>query len=160
CINMDIPERQGSGFVGHHAPNFIDFNDSWSQIINLEAGPDGAVYMIDWYDKNQCHHNDPNGHDRTNGRIFKIAYGDTKWAPVDLQKKTDDELIALALQRPGWSSRHARRILQERAPTSAALRKKVVDSVPDEPPGYDPDKKLRWLWLAHVTGGPGEGMLQ
>src|ERR1051326_4164901 len=47
CINMDIPERQGSGFVGHHAPNFIDFNDSWSQIINLEAGPDGAVYMID-----------------------------------------------------------------------------------------------------------------
>ena len=46
CINMDVPERQGSGFVGHHGPNLIDFNDSWSQIINLEAGPDGAVYMI------------------------------------------------------------------------------------------------------------------
>jgi putative membrane-bound dehydrogenase-like protein len=160
CINMDVPERQGSGFVGHHAPNFIDFNDSWSQIINLEAGPDGAVYMIDWYDKNQCHHNDPNGHDRTNGRIFKIAYGNTKWAPVDLQKKTDDELIALAIDRPGWASRHARRILQERAPTSATLRKKVVDSVPDEPPGFNPDKKLRWLWLTHVTGGSGEGTLQ
>src|SRR5215471_9845439 len=98
CINMDVPERQGSGFVGHHAPNFIEFNDVWSQIINLEEGPDGAVYMIDWYDKNQCHHNDPNGHDRTNGRIFKIAYGETKWAPVDLQKKSDDELIALAME--------------------------------------------------------------
>jgi len=51
CLNMDIPERQGSGFVGHHAPNFINFNDSWSQIINLQEGPDGSVYMIDWYDK-------------------------------------------------------------------------------------------------------------
>ena len=29
--------------------------------------------MIDWYDKNQCHHNDVNGHDRTNGRIFKVS---------------------------------------------------------------------------------------
>src|SRR6266481_258215 len=104
CINMDIPERKGSGFVGHHAPNFIDFNDSWSQIINLEVGPDGAVYMIDWYDKNQCHHTDPNGHDRTNGRIFKIAYGETKWAPVNLAKKTDADLIDLSINRADWSA--------------------------------------------------------
>src|SRR6267142_2092471 len=127
CINMDIPERQGSGFVGHHAPNFIDFNDSWSQIINLEAGPDGAVYMIDWYDKNQCHHTDPNGHDRSNGRIFKIAYGETKSSPVDLAKKTDEELIDLAINRGDWFSRHARRILQERAANNPALGRKVFD---------------------------------
>ena len=35
CINMDVLEPKGSGFVGHHAPNFINFNDTWSQIINL-----------------------------------------------------------------------------------------------------------------------------
>ncbi len=160
CINMDIPERQGSGFVGHHAPNFIDFNDSWSQIINLEAGSDGAVYMIDWYDKNQCHHTDPNGHDRTNGRIFKIAYGTTKWAPVDLQKKSDDQLIALAINNGGWSSRHARRILQERAASGDDLHKKIGASTPAEPAAYDPNKKLRWLWLAHVTGADDEATLK
>lgn len=160
CINMDIPERQGSGFVGHHAPNFIDFNDSWSQIINLEAGPDGAVYMIDWYDKNQCHHTDPNGHDRTNGRIFKIAYGQTKWAPVDLQKNSDDQLIALAVNNGGWASRHARRILQERAAGGDDLHKKIRASAPAEPAGYDPNKKLRWLWLAHVTGADDEATLK
>ena len=40
--------------------------------------------MIDWYDKNQCHHNDVNAHDRTNGRVFKVSYGDTKASPQDL----------------------------------------------------------------------------
>ena len=153
CINMDVPERNGSGFIGHHAPNFINFNDSWSQIINLETGPDGAVYMIDWYDKNQCHHNDPNGHDRTNGRIFKIGYGDTKWKAVDLQKKSDDELIELALGKETWSARHARRILQERALINPSLGGRVFARLPGEGSGYDPERKLRWLWTLHLTGG-------
>ena len=34
--------------------------------------------MIDWYDTNPCHHREPNGHDRTNGRIFKISYENAK----------------------------------------------------------------------------------
>ena len=50
CINEDLPERKGSGFVGHHHPNFIDFNDSWSQILNLQYDQNGSVFMIDWYD--------------------------------------------------------------------------------------------------------------
>ncbi|MGI8967025.1 MAG: PVC-type heme-binding CxxCH protein, partial [Limisphaerales bacterium] len=114
CINEDILERKGSGFVGHHAPNPINFNDSWSQIINLQTGPDGAVYMIDWYDKNQCHHNDANGHDRSNGRIFRISYGETKFQKFDLQKKTNEELVKLVPLKNEWLSRHARKILQER----------------------------------------------
>ncbi len=56
----------------------------WSQIISIKYGPDGDVFLIDWYDKNQCHHNDANGHDRTNGRIFKVSYGETKASPQDL----------------------------------------------------------------------------
>lgn len=154
CINEDVLERKGSGFVGHHAPNFINFNDTWSQIINLETGPEGAVYMIDWYDKNQCHHNDPKGHDKTNGRIFRISYGDPKFERVDLQKKSDDELIQLAINDHDWFSRHARRILQERAAYGdhpKEIQTKVLNALPAEPPGYDPQKKLRWLWTAHVT---------
>ena len=85
-INRDILKPSGSGFVGSHAPDFLLANDLWSQIISLKYGPDGSVFMIDWYDKNQCHHNDVNGHDRTNGRIFKISFGDTKAVAQDLQK--------------------------------------------------------------------------
>ncbi len=113
-INMDMPEAKGSGLVGHHGADFINFNDSWSQIINLQYDQDGSVFMIDWYDKNQCHNNNPEIHDRTNGRIFKIVYGDTKMTKVDLQKLSDEELVKLLLNKNEWYVRHARRILQER----------------------------------------------
>ncbi len=151
-INMDIPERAGSGFVGRHGPDFLNFNDKWSQVLNLLPGPDGSVYMIDWYDKNECHHNDPNGHDRSNGRIFKISYGEPQFEKVDLQKKTDDDLIRLAIDRNDWWGRHARRVLQERAQGDSALRQKISQSIPAESPGYDPRKKLRWLWTSHTSG--------
>ena len=48
-INMDVLEPQGSGYVGHHGADFILFNDSWSQIVNLQSDQDGSCFLIDWY---------------------------------------------------------------------------------------------------------------
>jgi putative membrane-bound dehydrogenase-like protein len=114
CINMDVLERKGSGFVGRHGPNPIKFNDVWSQIVNFQEGPDGAVYFIDWYDKNQCHSNDANQHDRNNGRIFKVSYGQPKLVKVGLQRLNDEQLVQSLLEKNAWHARHAQRILQER----------------------------------------------
>ncbi len=149
CLNMDVLERSGSGFVGRHAPNPILFNDKWSQIVNFMEGPDGGVYLIDWYDKNQCHSNDEKQHDRSNGRIFKITHGQPPFAKVDLQKLKDEELIGLAIDRNDWSGQHARRVLQERAPANPQLAIKVTDRMPVS----GGTKQLRWLWTQHVTGG-------
>jgi putative membrane-bound dehydrogenase-like protein len=113
CLNMDVLERKGSGFVGRHAPDPIKFNDAWSQIVNFQEGPDGAVYFIDWYDKNQCHSNDANQHDRSNGRIFKISYGEPKFEKVDLQKLSQEELFVNLFNDNVWHFRHSLRILLE-----------------------------------------------
>jgi len=113
-LNMDIPERSGSGYVGHHGKDFLNFNDTWSQTLNQLYDQDGSVYTIDWYDKNQCHNPREDGHDRSNGRIYKIVYDNRKTTKVDLQKLGDGELVKLALSKNEWMSRHARRILQER----------------------------------------------
>ncbi len=114
-INMDVPVRAGSGFVGKHGADFINFNDRSSQILNLMADQDGSVFMIDWYDKQQCHdQRNPDVHDRSNGRIFKITYGNTKTTKVDLQKSSDDQLIGYLSNKNAWLARHAQRILQER----------------------------------------------
>jgi putative membrane-bound dehydrogenase-like protein len=111
-INMDVPERKGSGFVGKHGADFANFNDKWSQVL----------YMIDWYDKQQCHNQrDPNIHDRSNGRIFKISYGDTKTTKVDLQKASDEQLVGYLSHKNAWYAKHSQRILQERF--KAAVRK-------------------------------------
>jgi putative membrane-bound dehydrogenase-like protein len=73
-INQDRLAVRGSGYVGDGAPDFLLAQDRWSQVINLRYGPDGQVYLIDWYDQNQCHRREVDVHDRSNGRIFKVVY--------------------------------------------------------------------------------------
>ncbi|MCW5556055.1 MAG: DUF1080 domain-containing protein [Verrucomicrobiae bacterium] len=150
CINMDTPERRGSGFVGRHNPNPIEFNDKWSQVINFLPGPDGSVYFIDWYDKNECHSNDANHHDRSNGRIFRVSYGEPKFQPVNLATQSDEALIQFTIERGDWFGRHARRLLQERAQKGSQLSQKVLAR---NPGGANALKQLRWLWALHLTGG-------
>lgn len=148
-LNVDQIERSGSGFVGDRAPDFLLANDSWSQLMNFRYGPDGQVYMIDWYDKNACHHPKYTVHDRTNGRIFKITYGETEPVEVDLQQLSSKELVDLQLHQNDWYVRHARRILQERGPDDevhAALAEIAFENP-------DVTRQLRGLWALHVTGG-------
>jgi putative membrane-bound dehydrogenase-like protein len=149
-INRDILKPNGSGFVGSHAPDFLMANDTWSQIVHLEYGPDGGVYMIDWYDKNQCHHNEVNAHDRTNGRIFKVSYGGARKPPIDLAKLSGEDLVRMLATGDEWHARHARRILQERGPSD-----RVVETLRSI--SRDHDRKstvqLRVLWALHAVGG-------
>ncbi len=148
-INMDTFTPKGSGFVGGHGPDFLLANDTWSQILNLKYGPDGQVYMIDWYDGQQCHLTDPNRHDRSNGRIFKVTYGEPKHVQVDLKSLGDLELVKLQLHANEWYVRQSRRVLQERGPkpeVHAALRGIAFDH-------DDATRRLRGLWTLYVTGG-------
>jgi putative membrane-bound dehydrogenase-like protein len=88
-INQDLLEADGSGYIGNAAPDFIKTNDLWSQILYLRYGPDGQAYMIDWYDNNQCHHGNVAGHDRSNGRIFKVSYVGMGGSPVPGREKPE-----------------------------------------------------------------------
>ena len=159
-LNMDIPERQGSGYVGRHGKDFINFNDTWSQTLNQLYDQDGSVYVIDWYDKNQCHHTREDGHDRSNGRIYKIVYNDQKTTKVNLQGLTDAELVKLVPSKNEWMSRHARRILQERSEkpqTSREGRMKLIAELKNlEDVFQNADTtsgRLKALWALH--GCPG-----
>ena len=85
-LNTDILKRDGSGFVGSHGPDFLLTGDLASQILNIRYGPDGNAYFIDWYDTNACHHNNVEGHDRSNGRIYKVSTATAQHTPVDLKQ--------------------------------------------------------------------------
>jgi len=41
--------------------------------VDLREGPDGTLFMIDWYDLNQCHNPRREAHDYTTGRIFRLG---------------------------------------------------------------------------------------
>ena len=152
-LNVDRLTTSGSGYSGDAAPDFLKANDLWSQILYLRYGPDGQVYLIDWYDRNQCHHGNWAGHDRTNGRIFKISYKNAKPVHVDLAKKSDRELVELQLHKNDWYVRQARRLLHERA-TGGKLDAKVRPVLTEMAFKHaDVTRRLRGLWALHVTGG-------
>ncbi len=168
-INMDTLEAQGSGFVGRHGADFLEFNDPWSQVVNLQYDQDGSVFMIDWYDQEQCHLNDPEVPDRGNGRIFKVVYGDTPTTRPDVQAQSDAALVQALARRHEWHVRHARRVLQERA-ASGRLAPETVPALrallglggplPAEVPQdggmharTSTEARLRVLWALHVVGG-------
>jgi len=148
-LNMDIPERRGSGFVGRHGADFVNFNDRWSQVLNMIYDQDGSVYIVDWYDKNQCHHGNEAGHDRSNGRIFKLIYNNQPSTPINLAQRSSGELLQLLGHKNEFYARQARRILQERGPsaeTHAALRAMI-------PAEGGETRQLHALWALHATGG-------
>ena len=114
-INTDILKRNGSTYIGSHGEDFLVANDPNFRAIQLRTGPDGSIYMTDWYDPQICHNPDPNIWDRGTGRIYKISYRGTKTVTgVDVSKKSDQELVELLLHKNEWFVRHAQRLLQER----------------------------------------------
>ncbi len=148
-INADNLERSGSGYTATHGPDFLLANDSWSQMLNFRYGPDGSVHVIDWYDKNQCHSPNPDVHDKTLGRIFKISHENDRQVQVNLQESTSEELVDLQRHENEWYVRHARRILQERGPDTA-VHTSLRDLLDNE---TDVTFQLRSLWALHVTDG-------
>ena len=147
--NTDRLERKGSGYTAAHGPDFLLSNDSWSQMINFRYGPDGGVHVIDWYDKNQCHSNNPDVHQKSLGRIFKITHENDRPVRVDLAKLPSERLVELQLHRNDWYVQHARRLLQERGP-DAAVHARLKQMLRDQ---TDVTRKLRALWALHVTKG-------
>ncbi|REA57391.1 dehydrogenase [Dyadobacter luteus] len=148
-LNIDQLTRKGSGYIATHQPDFLAMNDSWSQWLNMKYDPSGSVYAIDWYDKNQCHSPNPDVHDKTMGRIFKITHDNDKWVKVDLSKATDKELVAYQLHANEWYVRLARTILQQRG-ANKKVHKALWEILNSNP---DVTRKLRALWTLHVTGG-------
>ena len=154
-VNADHLMRRGSGYVGTHGKDFLLTNDAWSQWLNFRYGPSGSVFAIDWYDKNQCHSPNPEVHDKTLGRIFRISHAKDKFVQVDLSKATNMELVENQLNRNDWYVRQSRVILQQRGPNPEvhAALKKILNENPDV------TRKLRALWALHVTKGLSESDL-
>lgn len=155
-LNVDVLKAKGSGYVGSHAPDFLLTRDQASQILNMQYGPDGQVVFIDWYDMQACHRQEVEVHDRSNGRIYKIIYGDSKTAPIDLAAMTDFELAEYSLHHNDWFVRHSRRLLQERA-VQRAIQPTAIDRLQSIAREHsDVTRRLRALWALHGINAIGQ----
>lgn len=119
CINVDRIERNGSTYAGFGEDDFLTANDAWFMPVVQKTGPDGCLYVLDWYDRYHCYQDanrDPKGIDRLKGRLYRVRYKDTPRTPsnLDLAKETDDQLIEKLGDSNVWTRETAHRLLQER----------------------------------------------
>jgi putative heme-binding domain-containing protein len=97
CINSDELTRDGSTYLAKPRPDFLTANDAWFMPVAQKVGPDGCMYILDWYDRYHCYQDagrDPKGVDRLRGRLYRVVYKDYKAAGMfDLAKDKSDALI-------------------------------------------------------------------
>jgi putative membrane-bound dehydrogenase-like protein len=149
-INVDLPVESGSGYTAAHGKDLLLAADPWFTGVTLQSGPDGSVFVSDWSDTGECHHVENTRRDT--GRIYKISYGETRAAPVNLAGCNSDELGELHGHPNEWHVRHARRILHERSARGDDLTdaaEKLISLFRNQP---DVPGKLRALWTLFVIG--------
>jgi putative heme-binding domain-containing protein len=104
-VNHDKVEWHGSTPRGIEQPDFMSSDDPWFRPVDIELGPDGALYIADFYNKIIGHYEVPlthPGRDRHRGRIWRIVYKGTGPEPAappappraDFTAATVDELAA------------------------------------------------------------------
>ena len=111
-VHRDSLVYHGSTVQGRKEPDLITTDDPWFRPVDLRMGPDGALYIADFYNRIIGHYEVPLNHpgrDRHRGRIWRVVYrGPEGDAPLprtpDLSAASTDELID-QLSRPALSLR-------------------------------------------------------
>ena len=141
-------EAKGADFTAHNLKSFMASDDEWASPVVAEVGPDGALWVSDWYNYIIQHNPVPQGfkngkgnayetplRDKTHGRIYRVVHRDSKPTaqPARLDKASPDEMVA-ALKNDNllWRN-HAQRLLVERGQKDVvpALVKLVEDKSTD-----------------------------
>jgi putative heme-binding domain-containing protein len=153
CLNVDALHRNGSTYLGTPEPDLLTANDAWFMPVSQKIGPDGSLYVLDWYDRYHCYQDagrDPAGVDRTYGRLYRIRYKNSPPAGrFDLSRETDAQLIERLHSGNSYFRETAQRLLAER--NSAAARPDLEKLVLDDAAPHK--ARMSALWSL-VGAGP------
>jgi putative membrane-bound dehydrogenase-like protein len=138
--------RDGPRFRYQKLPDFVLSSDEMFRPVSIHFGPDGCLYVVDWYNKIISHNEVPRNHpdrDKKRGRIWRVKHREQKPLDVpDFTTLSGDELIAklggasTPQSHLAWQAIGDRR-MQELAPS---LKRLVND------PSQAPGKRISGLW--------------
>ena len=147
-VGTFVLDSDGADFKSHNTFNLLASNDEWTAPIMAEVGPDGFVWVIDWYNYIVQHNPTPVGfktgvgaayetprRDKEHGRIYRITYSGAKpYKPIDLSKASVPEIVATLANDNQFWRKQAQRLLVERQAKEAIpdLIKLASDQSVDE----------------------------
>jgi putative heme-binding domain-containing protein len=111
-INAVQIVRNPDGSVSaKHLPDLLTSQDDWFRPVNMEFGPDGSLYIADWYNKIISHNELPTTHpdrDKSHGRIWRIRHISQKPRLIpDLNVVKTEELVNHLKSPSLWEKRAA-----------------------------------------------------
>ncbi|MBA4065374.1 MAG: glycosyl hydrolase [Isosphaera sp.] len=140
--------QDGASYKARYGWNLVASDDEWCAPIDAQVGPDGHMWVLDWYNFIVQHNPTPAGfvngkgnayetplRDKTHGRIYRVVYTKAKAEkPFTLKDATPEKLVE-ALKHPNMTWRlHAQRLLVDRGKPDVvpALTKLIQDKSVDE----------------------------
>ncbi|HYT93202.1 MAG TPA: hypothetical protein VEL76_31075, partial [Gemmataceae bacterium] len=91
-------------------------SDNWFRPVDIKVGPDGAVYVADWYDAQVNHFRNHEGQiDPSTGRIYRLkGKAAALHKSIDLGRLSSLELVKLLGGENRWTRQTALRLLGDR----------------------------------------------
>ena len=134
-------QRKGSGFSLEWKEPVLQSKHRNFRPVDVRVGPDGAIYVVDWYNPITCHqddaYRDPT-RDKAHGRIWRISSTAPALTPPNLAEATIDELLAALAAPEHWTRYQAKRALtQHDALQVASSLNKWVRSLDPKLPEYE-----------------------
>ncbi|GAB5405066.1 MAG: ThuA domain-containing protein [Aureliella sp.] len=151
-VGTFVLRRDGANYTSSSPVNLLASDDEWSAPVMAEVGPDGAVWIIDWYNYIVQHNPTPNGFKTGKGRAYESDLRDKKHGRIyrvlatengrenlhafqSLAEASNEQLVS-ELSHPSFTWRlHAQRLLVERTaidvaePLFALLSDRTVDAI-------------------------------
>ncbi len=145
----------GSGFQTTQLPRLIMSSDNAFRPVDVSVGPDGALYIADWFNPiighYQASYADPR-RDKSHGRIWRItADSKASFDYPELSAMTEQELLEQLESPERWIRYQAKRLLYYR-PTEDVIRVADAISIDDREDTFL--LELAGVYQAHETPRP------
>lgn len=112
--------RDGAYWKLAQLPDLITCDDPFFRPVALTNGPDGCIYIVDWYNKIISHNEVPRAHpdrDKTRGRIWRVKPKAAKTEVADFTKMSTEALVASLGKEPVAKAHLAWQTLADRNAT-------------------------------------------
>lgn len=124
--------------------------DNWFTPVDIQTGPDGSLYLADWYSVQTNHYHNHEGQTNPDlGRVYRLRATATSNFPVfNLGLCTSEQLVHDYLQHPNrWYRETALRLLGDRRDRT------VIPMLREMATKSDSAHALDAAWALHLCGG-------
>ncbi|WP_437184941.1 PVC-type heme-binding CxxCH protein [Planctomicrobium sp. SH668] len=142
--------EEGSGYISRQTEDILTSSDSAFRPIDQKIGPDGALYIADWYNPiinhGEVDFRDPRRDDR-HGRIWRVTQTGQSLAPRPAIADESVENLVKLFEHPEQTVRHLARVhlrFKDHAEVSAAVQN-WFGALDTQDPLYE-QRRLEALW--------------